>query len=122
MNRREVVAVRSVADAVGVPCTRAAILVCYDCGIQECESHTATCDTCQGLLHVVPILPSEGAFKSVLRRFATENKKPPNIMSRRRNSDLEKIRASLDITCPHCNARLWPDEQQRVDWDHIRCP
>ena len=43
-------------------------------------------------------------------------------MPRRRNSDLEKIRASLDVTCPHCSARIAPEEQKRVDWDHIRCP
>jgi len=31
--------------------------------------------------------------------------------------NLEKIRASLATTCPHCGARIEPDELKRVDWD-----
>ena len=47
MNCCEVVAVRNVADAVGVPCTRTPIHECDDCGIQICESHTEKCATYQ---------------------------------------------------------------------------
>ena len=39
-----------------------------------------------------------------------------------RKSDLEKIRASADVTCPQCGARIPPERQQRVDWDHLQCP
>jgi hypothetical protein len=26
------------------------------------------------------------------------------------------------VTCPHCGTRIAPDQQQRVDWDHMECP
>jgi ribosomal protein S27AE len=44
------------------------------------------------------------------------------IMSRRGKLNREKIRASLATTCPHCGARLEPDEYKRVDWEHLECP
>jgi DNA-directed RNA polymerase subunit RPC12/RpoP len=43
-------------------------------------------------------------------------------MPRRRNLDLEKLRATLDVICPYCGARIVPENQQRVDWDHLQCP
>jgi hypothetical protein len=39
-----------------------------------------------------------------------------------RKLDLEKIRASLNVTCPHCNASTPPDKQVRLDFEHLRCP
>jgi len=43
-------------------------------------------------------------------------------MPRNRKPDLEKIRAALIVTCPHCNASLPPDKQMRIDFEHLRCP
>ena len=43
-------------------------------------------------------------------------------MPRRGKRDLEKIRASADVTCPHCGSRIPPERQLRVDWDHLECP
>jgi hypothetical protein len=36
--------------------------------------------------------------------------------------NLEKIRASLDLICPNCGARISPEHQHRIDWDHLKCP
>jgi hypothetical protein len=46
----------------------------------------------------------------------------PLDMPRPHNLDLEKLRTSLDVTCPHCCAQIAPENQQRVDWDHLQCP
>jgi hypothetical protein len=35
--------------------------------------------------------------------------------------NLEKIRASLTITCPHCKAILTPADWQRVDSEQVKC-
>ena len=43
-------------------------------------------------------------------------------MARRRKFDLEKIHESLKVSCPHCGARLAPNEQIRIDWEHLECP
>ena len=43
-------------------------------------------------------------------------------MLARRKLDLEKIRASLVTVCPHCNAILGPEEQNRIDFEHMKCP
>jgi len=43
-------------------------------------------------------------------------------MPPRRKLDLEKIRAALNITCPHCGTGIPPDKQMRVDFEHQRCP
>jgi len=40
----------------------------------------------------------------------------------RNKTNLEKIRASLVTTCPHCEARIEPDELKRVDWERLECP
>jgi hypothetical protein len=37
------------------------------------------------------------------------------VMPRRRKLDLEAIRASLNIECPHCHATLRPAEYMRLD-------
>jgi DNA-directed RNA polymerase subunit RPC12/RpoP len=42
-------------------------------------------------------------------------------MPRRRKFDLEAIRASLDIECPHCHATLRPAEHMRLDSERLRC-
>ena len=42
-------------------------------------------------------------------------------MARRRKLDLEAIRASLNIECPHCHAMLRPSERMRLDSDRLRC-
>jgi len=41
---------------------------------------------------------------------------------RRRNSDLEKIRASTNSVCPHCGTCIEPKDYKRVDWEHLECP
>jgi ribosomal protein S27AE len=43
-------------------------------------------------------------------------------MPRRRNSDLEKIRAFTNTTCPHCGTQIEPKDYERVDWEHLECP
>jgi hypothetical protein len=35
--------------------------------------------------------------------------------------DLEKVRASLDKTCPKCGFTITPDQVKRVDFDRIEC-
>jgi hypothetical protein len=40
----------------------------------------------------------------------------------RREIDFAKIRASLNTVCPHCNASIPPEDQSRVDWEHLKCP
>jgi len=40
----------------------------------------------------------------------------------RRKPDLEKIRAFLSVTCPHCNAQLGPEEQTSIDFERMKCP
>jgi len=35
--------------------------------------------------------------------------------------NLEKIRAALEIVCPHCNAQLSPADWQRVDGERAKC-
>ena len=42
-------------------------------------------------------------------------------MPRRRNFDLEKIRASTETTCPHCGSRIEPKDYKRVDGEHLEC-
>jgi predicted RNA-binding Zn-ribbon protein involved in translation (DUF1610 family) len=39
-----------------------------------------------------------------------------------RKLDLEKIRASLDKTCPKCGAIITPDLVKRLDADTLECP
>ena len=43
-------------------------------------------------------------------------------MPRRGKLDLDRIRASADVICPHCGVHIPPDRQQRVDFEHMRCP
>jgi hypothetical protein len=43
-------------------------------------------------------------------------------MAGRRKLDLKKIRASADVICSHCGARIPPERQQRVDFEHMECP
>jgi predicted Zn finger-like uncharacterized protein len=40
----------------------------------------------------------------------------------RRSIDLEKIRASLNTVCPHCNAGIPREDQSRVDNERMKCP
>ena len=42
-------------------------------------------------------------------------------MAGRRKLDLEKIRAALNVQCPHCGADLAPNERVRLDFDHLQC-
>jgi DNA-directed RNA polymerase subunit RPC12/RpoP len=42
-------------------------------------------------------------------------------MPRRRKLDLEAIRASLNIECPHCHETLRPAERMRLDSERLRC-
>jgi hypothetical protein len=37
-------------------------------------------------------------------------------MPARRKLDLEKIRGSLTVTCPHCGAGIPPQQQTRIDF------
>jgi len=41
-------------------------------------------------------------------------------VTRSRKLDLEKIRAALNVTHPHCHAELEPDERIRLDFDHLQ--
>jgi hypothetical protein len=43
-------------------------------------------------------------------------------MPSRRKLDWEKINAALNILFPHCSASIPPDQQTRVDFDHMKCP
>jgi DNA-directed RNA polymerase subunit RPC12/RpoP len=43
-------------------------------------------------------------------------------MPARRKLDLEKIRASLNTVCPYCSASIPPEDQNRMDWEHMKCP
>src|SRR5262249_55054642 len=43
-------------------------------------------------------------------------------MPRRGKLDLAKIHASLNATCSHSGASITPEEQKRVDWEHLQCP
>lgn len=47
MTRCEVVEVRNLADADGIPCPKSASTQCSDCGIELCEQHTETCEMCR---------------------------------------------------------------------------
>jgi predicted RNA-binding Zn-ribbon protein involved in translation (DUF1610 family) len=40
----------------------------------------------------------------------------------RRKIDLEKIWASLALVCPHCSARIEPQEFKRLDGERLECP
>jgi len=65
--------------------------------------------------------PSHGASFWEVRPVYTRDSAGRN-MPRRRNLDLEKLRASLDVACPHCGVRIAPENQLRVDWDQLQCP
>jgi len=43
-------------------------------------------------------------------------------MPARRKLDLEKIHASLNAICSHCGASIPPEDQNRVDFEHMKCP
>jgi predicted RNA-binding Zn-ribbon protein involved in translation (DUF1610 family) len=43
-------------------------------------------------------------------------------MPARRKLELKKIRASLNTVCPHCNVSIPPEDQNRVDSEHMKCP
>ena len=40
----------------------------------------------------------------------------------RNKIDLGKIRASLNTVCPHCHISIVPEDQNRVDFNHMKCP
>jgi DNA-directed RNA polymerase subunit RPC12/RpoP len=42
-------------------------------------------------------------------------------MPRRSKLDLEAMRASLNVDCPHCHAALSPAEYMRLDSERLRC-
>jgi predicted RNA-binding Zn-ribbon protein involved in translation (DUF1610 family) len=39
-----------------------------------------------------------------------------------RKINLEKVRASLSILCPHCGYEIPPEEIRRVDFHNVVCP
>jgi ribosomal protein S27AE len=43
-------------------------------------------------------------------------------MPRSRKINLEKVRASLDKTCPNCGFTITPDLVKRVDFERVECP
>ena len=43
-------------------------------------------------------------------------------MARSRKINLEKVRASLDKTCPKCGFTITPDAVKRVDFEQMECP
>ena len=43
-------------------------------------------------------------------------------MPRRRNSDAEKIQASINTACPHWGTQIEPNDYKRVDYEHLECP
>ena len=47
MSSCEIVEVRSLEDALGIPCARYAVSTCTDCGTNLCLSHAETCDICR---------------------------------------------------------------------------
>ena len=40
----------------------------------------------------------------------------------RKKIDLEKVRASLNATCPKCGRIIEPQDIKRVSWEEILCP
>ena len=36
--------------------------------------------------------------------------------------DHEKIRASLNVGCTHCGMEIPPNQQVRIDFEHLSCP
>ena len=58
-----------------------------------------------------------GAF--ALDQFAGEH---TQFFRREGQSDLEKIRSSLNTICSHCGASIPPEDQNRVDFEHMKCP
>ena len=44
--RCEIVEVRNLVDADGIPCSRTASKQCSDCGSELCETHPETCEMC----------------------------------------------------------------------------
>jgi hypothetical protein len=49
MTRCEVVEVRNLADADGIPCPKTANTQCSDCRFKLCEPHTETCEICRAV-------------------------------------------------------------------------
>jgi hypothetical protein len=49
VTRCEVVEVRNLADADGIPCPKIASKQCSDCGIELCGSHAETCLMCHDI-------------------------------------------------------------------------
>jgi ribosomal protein S27AE len=43
-------------------------------------------------------------------------------MPRSRKINLEKVRASLDQTCPKCGFTIAPNQVKRVDFERMECP
>jgi predicted Zn finger-like uncharacterized protein len=43
-------------------------------------------------------------------------------MPARRKLDWERIKAAMNITCPHCGASITPDQQTRIDFEQMKCP
>jgi hypothetical protein len=43
-------------------------------------------------------------------------------MPRSRKINLEKVRTSLDKTCPKCGFTITPDLVKRVDLEQLECP
>jgi hypothetical protein len=44
------------------------------------------------------------------------------IAMRRKRTDPEKLRTSLDTPCPFCGYSIPPNELQRSDFTHVLCP
>jgi ribosomal protein S27AE len=45
-----------------------------------------------------------------------------HLMPSRKKIDLEKVLASLNVTCPKCGRIIPPHEIKRVSWEEILCP
>jgi ribosomal protein S27AE len=43
-------------------------------------------------------------------------------MPRSGKISLEKVRASLNTTCPKCGLPITPDQVKRVDFERMECP
>jgi predicted RNA-binding Zn-ribbon protein involved in translation (DUF1610 family) len=43
-------------------------------------------------------------------------------LPRSRKINLEKVRASLNTTCPKCGATITPDLVERLDFERMECP
>jgi ribosomal protein S27AE len=43
-------------------------------------------------------------------------------MPRSRKINLEKVRESLNKTCPKCGFTITPDLVKRMDFDRMKCP